>query len=198
MHGAVSHWVEQYGLLGVFLAAFIEGELGVVVGGAMAHLGRLNPLHVVLAAWSAAVLSAQLLFVAGRSQREARWLHRITDKRAFALAIKWIDRHPRLFCLLYRFVYGMRVVGPVAISLGHMQASTFLLFNLVTALLWAGLGVGLGWWFGPELAHLVRAWFTPWRFAVASTVAAVLLVAVIGWRGRRPAQRKAAAGNGSR
>ncbi|MCW3798667.1 DedA family protein [Sphingomonas sp. BN140010] len=193
MHHAVSHWVEQYGVLGVFLAAFLEGELGVVVGGAMAHLGRLSGLHVLLAAWSAAVISAQLFFVAGRSQRDARWVHKVTDKRAFALAIRWIDRHPRLFCLGYRFVYGMRVVGPVAISLSHMPARTFLLFNLCTALVWACVGVGLGWWFGPELAHLVRRWFTLQRFAVASAVALMLFVGLIAWRARRAARRRAEA-----
>jgi len=190
MHEAVSHWIEQFGVLGVFLAAAIEGEIGVVVGGAMAHLGKLNGLHVVLAAWSAAVLSAQLFFAAGRSQRDSRWVHKVTDKRAFALAIKWIDRHPRLFCLGYRFIYGMRVVGAVAIGLSHMPARTFLLFNLVTALLWALVGVALGWLFGPELAHLVRAWFTPRRFAIASVVAVALFIGFISWRGRRAAQAR--------
>lgn len=191
MHHAVSQWVEQYGLLGVFVGAFVEGELGVVAGGAMAHLGKLTAWHVVLAAWSGAMISAQLFFLLGRSQRDARWVYKITDKRAFALAIRWIDRHPWLFCAGYRFVYGMRVVGPVAISLSHMPARTFLLFNLGTALAWACAGTALGWWFGPELAHLVRAWFTWERFGVASLAAMALFIGTVAWRSRRAAQRRA-------
>ena len=190
MHHHVGHWIAQYGVLGVFIAAFVEGELGVLAGGAMAHLGKLNGVQVVLAAWSAAVISAQLFFTLGRSQRETRWMHKVTDKKAFARAIVWIDRHPRLFCLGYRFVYGMRVVGPVAISLSHMPARTFFLFNLATALAWACAGTGLGWWFGPELAHLVHRWFSPKRFAVASVVALALFVGVFGWRARRNARRR--------
>ncbi|WP_114228804.1 MULTISPECIES: DedA family protein [Sphingomonas] len=190
-HHHVGHLIEQYGVLGVFLAAFVEGELGVVVGGAMAHLGKLNSLYVVLAAWSAAAMSGQLFFFLGRSQREAKWVHKVTDKKAFALAIKWIDLHPTLFCLGYRFIYGMRVVGPVAISLSHMPARTFLLFNLGTAFVWACAGTGLGWYFGPGLAHLVHHWFTWKRFAVASLVAAALFIAFVAWRARRSAQRKA-------
>ena len=112
----------------------------------------------------------------------------MTDKRAFALAIKWLDRHPRLFCLGYRFIYGMRVVGAVALGLSQLPARTFLLFNLVTALPWAIAGVSLGWLFGPELAHLVRAWFTPRRFAAASLVAVALFVGFISWRSRRAAR----------
>jgi len=188
MHHAVSQWVEHYGVLGVGLAAFIEGELGVIAGGAMAHLGRLNPLHVILAAWLGAVLSAQLFFTIGRSQRETRWVHKVTDKRAFALALKWLDRHPTLFCLGYRFIYGMRVVGPVAISLSHLPTRTFLLFNLCTAIVWAGIGTGLGWWFGPELAHLVTRWFTWQRFGIASAAALTLFVGLIAWRARRAAR----------
>ena len=49
---SVNHWIEQYGVLGVFLTAAAEGEIGVLVGGAMAHLGRLSPVMVALAAWA--------------------------------------------------------------------------------------------------------------------------------------------------
>nr|WP_295671102.1 hypothetical protein [Sphingomonas sp.] len=120
MDNVINHWIAHYGVFGVFLSAAIEGELGVVVGGALAHLGRINVFWVALAAWIAAFLSAQVFFYAGRSQRENKCVQRITDKRAFTLAIKWIDRHPRLFCLFYRFVYGMRIVGPVPIILYGM------------------------------------------------------------------------------
>ena len=185
MNDTINQWIAHYGVMGVFLAAAIEGELGVVIGGAMAHLGKLNPFSVGLAAWAAAFLSGQCFFYAGRSQRDGNWMHRVTDKRAFALAIKWIDRHPWLFCTFYRFVYGMRIVGPVAISLSHIKAHTYLVFNFFTALAWAVIGMSLGWLFGPELAHLVRAWFTPEGFAIASAVAVVLLVGVIGWRAKR-------------
>ncbi len=191
MNGVVNHWIEQFGVLGVFLSAAIEGELGVVIGGALAHLGELNPLSVVLAAWIAAFLSAQVFFLAGRSQRDGKLVHKVTDKRAFALALKWIDRHPRLFCLLYRFVYGMRIVGPVAIGLSHVRSHTFLVLNVFTALAWAIVGVSLGWLFGPELAHLVRAWLTPQRFAIASAVAAALMIGAVSWRAKCAARQKA-------
>ena len=120
----VSQWVEQYGLLGVFLTAAAEGEIGVLVGGAMAHLGRLNPILVALAAWVGSFVSTQAFFHIGRSQRDGRWVRRIKKRRAFARAMKWIERRPRLFCFFYRFVYGFRVVGPVGISLSKVDART--------------------------------------------------------------------------
>ena len=185
MNDAINHWITQYGVLGVFLAAAIEGELGVLIGGAMAHLGKLNPWFVGLAAWIAAFLSAQVFFHVGRSQRDSGWVHKVTDKRAFALALKWIDRHPSFFCVFYRFVYGMRIAGPVAISLSHIKLRTYLIFNFFTALAWAIVGVSLGWLFGPDLAHLVRGWFTPKRFVVVSTVVGALLIGIVCWRMQR-------------
>lgn len=194
VHEVINHWIAQYGVFGVFLSAAIEGEIGVVIGGAMARLGKLDAFSVGIAAWIAAFLSAQIFFYAGRSQRDSKWVHKVTDKRAFALALTWIDRHPRLFCLFYRFVYGMRVAGPVAIGLSHITARTYLVFNMFTAMAWAILGVSLGWLFGPELVHLFRAWFTPQRFAIASALAAALLVGVISWRSQRAARREADVG----
>lgn len=193
MNEAISHWIAQYGLLGVFLSAAIEGEIGVVVGGAMAHLGKLNPVYVVLTAWIAAFLSAQVFFYTGRTQRDSKWVRKVTDKRAFALALKWIDRHPTLFCVCYRFVYGMRIVGPVAISLSQIKARTYLVYNLFTALAWAIVGVSLGWLFGPGLAHLVREWFTPQRFAIGSVGALALLIIAVLWRAQDAERRKAQA-----
>lgn len=191
MNEAINHWIAQYGLLGVFFSAAIEGEVGVVVGGAMAHLGKLNPVYVVLTAWNAAFISAQVFFYAGRTQRDSKWVHKVIDKRAFALALKWIDRHPTLFCLCYRFVYGMRIVGPVAIGLSQINARTYLVYNLFTALAWAIVGVLLGWLFGPELAHLVRDWFTPQRFAIGSAGAVALLIVAIWWRAQYAERHKA-------
>ena len=192
MSGQVSQWIEHYGTLGVFVAAAVEGELGVLVGGAMARLGKLNPLYVGIAAWGAAMISAQLFFYLGRSQRDSKWVHKVTDKRAFALALHWIERHPRLFCLFYRFIYGFRVVGPVAISLSRVDARLFAVMNLFTAAAWACVGVTVGWFIGPEIAHWAGQWFTPRRFAIASAVAAAVMMIVISWRAGRAERRKLA------
>ena len=192
MNGHISQWIEHYGVVGVFVTAAVEGEIGVLIGGAMARLGKLNPVYVVLAAWGAAFLSAQLFFYLGRSQRDSQWVHKVTDKRAFALALHWIERHPRLFCLFYRFIYGFRIVGPVAISLSQVNAHLFWVMNLFTALGWACVGVGVGWFVGPEIAHWLGQWFTPHRFAIASAVAAALMMIIISWRAGCAERRKRA------
>jgi membrane protein DedA with SNARE-associated domain len=182
--GTVSHLIEQYGTLGVFLTAAAEGETGVLIGGAMARLGKLDWVTITLAAWSAAFLTGELLFFLGRSRREGRFMTRITQKRAFSRALHWIERHPHLFCAGYRFIYGMRIVGPVTISLSTVSTRTFRLFNLATSLVWALIGVGLGWFIGPKIAEWVAPYLNRETFLLASMLAFVLLLAVVGWRGR--------------
>jgi membrane protein DedA with SNARE-associated domain len=183
--GTVSHLIEQYGTLGVFLSAAAEGETGVLIGGAMARLGKLDWMTITLAAWSAAFLTGELLFFLGRSRRDGPWVQRLTERRAFARALHWIERHPHLFCFFYRFVYGMRVVGPVTISLSSVSGRTFRLFNIVTSLLWALLGVGLGWFIGPRIAGWVAPYLNRETFLLASAAALALLILVVGLRGRR-------------
>ena len=192
MHFDLGHLVDHYGMFGVFLVTLIEGEFGPLVGGSLAQLGRLDPLQVLLVTWAGAFLSTTTFFVIGRSQRDGRLVHKVTDKRAFTLALKWIDRHPRLFCFAYRFIYGLRIVGPVTISLSHIGWRTFVPINAAASLLWALILVAFGWFVGPHLTAMVAAWFTPERFAIASVVALIVLLGVIGHRGRRAAQRRKA------
>jgi membrane protein DedA with SNARE-associated domain len=188
---SVNQWVEQYGVLGVFLTAAAEGEIGVLVGGAMAHLGRLNPVMVGLAGWVGSFLSTQAFFHIGRSQRSGRWVKRVKKRRAFARAMKWIERRPRLFCFFYRFVYGFRIAGPVGISLSKVDSSTFAVINLASALLWAIGATWLGWWAGPTVADKLGQWFDWHDVAIAGAVVAAALAAFLTWRRWGVAQAKA-------
>lgn len=185
---SVNQWIEQYGVLGVFLTAAAEGEIGVLIGGAMAHLGRLSPVMVALAAWTGSFISTQAFFHIGRSQRDGRWVRRIKRRRAFAKTMKWIEKRPHLFCFFYRFVYGFRVVGPIGISLSKVDAKTFALINLISALLWGIGATALGWWAGPTVFEKLGQWFD-WRDAmIAGIIAATALLAFLAWRRMNPAK----------
>ncbi|MEO6579561.1 MAG: DedA family protein [Sphingomicrobium sp.] len=186
MSGSIDQWVEQYGVLGVFLTAAAEGEIGVLVGGAMAHLGRLSPVMVALAGWAGSFLSTQAFFHIGRSQREGRWLRHVKRRRAFAKALKWIERRPRLFCFFYRFVYGFRVVGPIGISLSKIDGRTFAVINLVSALLWGIGATALGWWAGPTVFEKLGQWFDWHDLLIAIGGALATVLAYVAWRRLEP------------
>ena len=183
---SVNQWIEQYGVLGVFLTAAAEGEIGVLIGGAMAHLGRLSPVMVGLAAWAGSFLSTQAFFHIGRSQRDGRWVRHVKRRRAFAKTLKWIERRPRLFCFFYRFVYGFRVAGPIGISLSKVDSRTFAMINLVSALLWAIGATALGWWAGPTVFEKLGQWFDWHDLLVIGAGALAALLIFLAWRRMEP------------
>ena len=183
---SVNQWIEQYGVLGVFLTAAAEGEIGVLIGGAMAHMGKLNPMMVALAAWAGSFLSTEAFFYIGRSQRDGRWVRHVKRRKAFAKTLQWIERRPRLFCFGYRFVYGFRVAGPIGISLSKVSGATFAAINLVSSLIWGIGATALGWWAGPTVFDRLSRWVDWHDILVGAAIALAVVVAYLAWRRMNP------------
>ncbi|WP_395000762.1 DedA family protein [Sphingomonas sp.] len=177
--------IEQYGALGVGLGGAIEGEGAVIIGGAISRTGAFSPWWAALAAFVGAWVSCQLFFIVGRTQRDHRLVHKIIDKPVFARALMMIDRHPRLFCFGFRFIYGFRVAGPVAISMSHVRARDFALLQLFSAAIWGPGLVLIGWSFGSQIVHLAKLLLTPWNAMIAAAVGIVAVLAWMQWRRQR-------------
>jgi len=58
--------------------------------------------------------------------------------------------------VLAKFVPGLGTVAPPLAGIFHMRASRFLLFDMVGALLWSGLYVGLGYVFSGEIERIAE------------------------------------------
>lgn len=185
MNFDLHQFIERFGALGVGLGGAIEGESAVVIGGAIARTGAFSPWWAALAAFVGAWLSCQLFFFVGRSQRDHRLVHRIVEKPVFARALGMIERHPRLFCFGFRFIYGFRVAGPVAISMSHIRAREFALLQMLSAAIWGPGLVWLGYAFGKTLVRLVKLLLTPLNAAVAAAVVTVLVLGWLQWRRTR-------------
>ncbi|WP_309610632.1 DedA family protein [Sphingomonas sp.] len=184
----IHHLIEHYGALGVGLGGGIEGESAVVIGGAMAREGLINPWSAALAAFIGAWISCQLFFLVGRSQRDHRMVHRITEKPLFARALRMIDRHPRLFCFGFRFIYGFRVMGPIAISMSHVRARDFAWLQMLSAAIWGPGLVLLGYSFGKVIVEVVKMLLTPAHALIAAALTILVLLGWLQWRRRRAAR----------
>ncbi|MEO6248315.1 MAG: DedA family protein [Sphingomicrobium sp.] len=184
--------IEQFGALGVGLGGAIEGESAVVIGGAIARQGLFSPWWAALAAFIGAWASCQLFFLVGRTQRDHRFVHKIIDKPLFARALKMIERHPRLFCFGFRFIYGFRVVGPVAISMSHVRARDFALLQLFSAAIWGPGLVWLGYAFGKQIRRVVELLLTPQNAVIAAIVGSIAILGWLQWRRGRMLRVRAA------
>jgi membrane protein DedA with SNARE-associated domain len=137
-----------YGYAAVLVGTFFEGETILVLGGFAAHRGYLQLPWVMLAAFAGTLAGDQLYFHIGRT-RGARLLERRPGwRRKAGRVLALLDRHPALFIIGFRFVYGMRTVSPFAIGMSSVSRGRFTVLNATGAALWA-VSVGtLGYVFG--------------------------------------------------
>jgi membrane protein DedA with SNARE-associated domain len=173
---ALAHLLSQYGYLALFAGCLLEGETLPLLAGLAAHQGYLSLPLVMLVAFVGGALGDQIGFFIGRRYGVsilARWPS--LDARA-ARVRHLIDRHAALLIVGVRFMYGLRLIGPVAIGMSDVPARRFIFFNLIGAALWAICVSSAGYFFGHAIEWLIADLE---RLEQAALVCAVVVVAVI-------------------
>jgi membrane protein DedA with SNARE-associated domain len=142
------HLIETYGYLFVFVGTLVEGETVLLAAGYAAHQGLLDWWTVVAVAACGGTLGDQAAFLVGR------WKGAAIIKRSPALTRhaprvhRLLERFNVLLILVVRFLYGLRIAGPVIMGSSRIPMLRFALLNLVAAAAWAMLVAGAGYTFG--------------------------------------------------
>lgn len=147
--------VESWGLPAIFLGGVFEGDTAALLGGALAHRGGFPPFHAFLAISSGAALADQALFAVARRHRDAPRLRRLTATAPAARILSLAVRRPVLACMGFRFVWGLRTLGPLALGASTVPARLYIPLNLIAVILWGALFTALGYGAG----HLVERVF---------------------------------------
>jgi membrane-associated protein len=155
--------IRQYGpgTYGI-LAAIIFAETGLVVmpllpgdsllfaAGAFAGLGSLDPWILFGLLGAMAIIGDTVNY----------WVGAWIGPRAFTGEIRWLkksyldkthaffEKHGGKTIILARFVPIVRTFAPFVAGVGRMTYSKFLLYNVVGGILWVGLFVWAGYFFG--------------------------------------------------
>lgn len=153
----IAEWVQSYGYAAVAAGTFLEGESVLLVAGAAAARGHLAlPVVIAIAAF-ASFLGDQLYFWVGH-RYGAALLARFPSLQPRAARVNGLlERHHLLVILSIRFLYGLRVAGPIAIGMSRVSWSRFMLLNGLAAILWALLIAGAGYGAGHALVYLLKA-----------------------------------------
>lgn len=182
--------IAQYGYLAVIIGSIAEGETITILGGVAAHQGLLKFPWVIAAAAFGGMVGDQVLFFIGRYfgqpilARFPRYQGKIEQAQAL------IRRHPYLFVIGCRFMYGFRIVGPVIIGASRLSPGIFIGLNIIGAIVWASLFVTLGY-LGGEIIH-------PWleyldhhiKYAIWVVIALAVVVAGRFWFKSRNKKRE--------
>ncbi|EEH0140602.1 DedA family protein [Salmonella enterica] len=177
--------ITHYGYAALVIGSMAEGETVTLLGGVAAHQGLLKFPLVAAAVALGGMMGDQLLFLLGRCYggKILRRFPRYHTK--IRRAQKMIQRHPYLFVIGTRFMYGFRVVGPLLIGASRLPPKIFLPLNIVGALIWALLFTTLGYLGGEVIAPWLHDLDQHLRHGVWLILAIVLVVGVRWWLKRR-------------
>jgi membrane protein DedA with SNARE-associated domain/rhodanese-related sulfurtransferase len=175
--------VVTHGILLVFLATLaarvgapIPAAPFLVIAGGLAAMGQMSWVAALVAAIVASNLGDGLWFWAGRRHgyRVLRLLCRISIspdscvRQSEAFILRWGGRS----LIAAKFVPGVSVVAPPMAGAMGMSVLAFLGFATLSAALWAGLFLGMGWVFAYQIQQALD------MLSTFGTVAAALLLLI--------------------
>jgi membrane-associated protein len=168
---------------GLVVTPFLPGDSLLFAAGTFAALGQLDLWLMMLLLAAAAVLGDTVNYWVGSAigprafSGELRFLKKEHLDRTHA----FYEKHGGKTIILARFVPIVRTFAPFVAGVGTMSYRHFLLYNIAGAVLWVGLLVPAGYFFGN--IPVVRENFTMVILAIVAL--SVMPVAVEALRGRR-------------
>jgi membrane protein DedA with SNARE-associated domain len=181
--------IQQHGLAAVFVGALLEGETVLLLAGASAHLGLLDLRAVIATAAAGAFLGDNFFFLLGR-----HFGPRVADRLPWVA--KAVPRMDRLLArwrwiavVALRFMYGMRMAGPIVIGAGKMPVWEFMAANALGAILWSTLIALLGYAAGQAVVRMLGSVAGIEKVLLALAVVAIIAALLVRAVVRRRAQR---------
>jgi len=185
----VTHFIEQYGLIVVFLLIAAEssgvplpGETALVAAGVFASKGHYSIATVIVVAASAAIVGDNIGYWLGRElgrgflQRYG-YIRRFSE-RVLPRAERFFDKHGGKAIFLARFSAGVRVAGAWIAGFARMPWWRFFAWNAAGGIVWAATVGLVSFYFGQAAADAIGKY----GLIGGVIVVAAILIALLGMR----------------
>lgn len=158
--------LKEYGYIILFAWSILEGELGLIMAGLMAHDGSMNLYMAIFIAGLGGFVGDQIYFYIGRFNKS--YVHRKFkgQRRKFALAHLLLKKFGWPIIFAQRYMYGMRTIIPISIGLTRYSGKMFAFINLLSAWAWAAITIVPVWYFGQEILEVIKWAKEHWYFAL--------------------------------
>jgi membrane protein DedA with SNARE-associated domain len=194
-HSHLQALLENYGYIAVFIGALLEGETVLVMAGFAAHRGLLHLQWVIAVAAAGGFIGDQIFFALGR-YRGRQMLVRLPSVQRHAARVEGlIHRHSTWLIIGVRFMYGLRIAGPVLIGMSRVSHVKFAMLNLLGALIWAVVVTGVGYLFGEAVGMVIHD-ARRYELVLLLSIAAVGIVVWAVRKARRGTVRPPSSGAG--
>jgi len=156
----------DYGYIILFIWSIMEGELGLIMAGIMAHTGHMNMPTAIFVAGLGGFTGDQIYFYIGRYNK--KWIHHYLSnhRRKFALAHLLLKKYGWPIIFIQRYLYGLRTIIPMSIGLTRYDAKKFAIINFLSAQVWAAITIILAYIFGEQIMQVIEYAKHHWYFAL--------------------------------
>ncbi|MBM3876574.1 MAG: DedA family protein [Verrucomicrobia bacterium] len=168
---------------GLVVTPFLPGDSLLFAVGAIAAGGKLDVWLVSALLIAAAILGDTVNYGVGKfaGERLQRKFPRLIKPEHLARTHEFFERYGGKTIIIARFVPIVRTFAPFVAGAGRMTYARFMMFNVTGALLWIGLLVPAGYFFGTM----------PWvKRNFSSVILAIIFISILPgvfefWRERR-------------
>jgi len=157
--------LKTYGYIILFAWSILEGELGLIMAGLMAHEGSMNLYLAIFVAGIGGFVGDQIYFYIGRFNKSYVHSKFAGQRRKFALAHLLLKKYGWPIIFVQRYMYGMRTIIPISIGLTRYSGKMFAFINLISAWCWAAITIVPTWYFGEEILEVLKWAKEHWYFA---------------------------------
>ena len=166
-------FVESAPLVGVF----IPGATFVTIGGFLASQGYLNPWDILLFASLGAILGDFFSYSLGRWG--GTWIkeNKIINHGIILHGEEFFYKYGNISIFWGRFFGPIRAIIPFIAGLLRMKRKPFIFWNILSAISWAILNVGAGYFSGA----LIITIFKKWSKGITYILILSLIIAIFYW-----------------
>lgn len=153
----ISDLIETYGIYAVFVLCTVEGDITLLLSGAMGHggfFGIYSFWKVFLAGTFGGMVGDVIGYMIGRTFRES-----VKDYRFYKIAQprieRLIDKFGGFAIIISKYIYGIRAAMCLSYGIGKMPFPRFLMLDAISCSLWALLLAGVGYFFSGAITGII-------------------------------------------
>lgn len=153
----LSQLIEQYGIYAVFVLCTVEGDITLLISGAMAHgnfFGSYSFWRVFLAGTLGGIVGDNVAYFVGRMCRKT-----IKDYRFYEMARPRIERLIEKFgnfaLVISKYIYGIRAAMCVFYGIARMPYLRFLFLDSVSCVIWSFMLASIGYFFSGAITSII-------------------------------------------
>ncbi|MCX6234389.1 MAG: DedA family protein [Bacteroidetes bacterium] len=176
--------------LSVMIGVLLEGDTVIIASSFAAHQDYMNIFLVATLAILITLTSDWFYFFLGRYKGRTVIEKRPSLMKHAGKVKDYIEKHPRLLLVSYRFLYGFRILTPLMIGMSKISTIRFLIISFFMTIIWASLLILAGYFFGHVLKGQIKEFERYELFVILGILMIGISLSVLTWVRERNAVKQ--------